>query len=847
MFGLSTLQAQMTINGQDHYGNEWIDYSKQYASIDVESPGYYRVTYSDLLTAGFPINGKSGSGLQLYKNGQPVAISVSTNGTFGSSDYIEFYGEGNDGWIDQFLFRSEADRLNPDYSMYTDNARYFLAYNESNPLRYEDATGILSNLPAKEQYYMHTEELILSESHSGPYVDLNRSLSFSHYQPAEGFGSSESNSFEYNLAANSKYTGSDAPNPYLNVRQGIYFLQHQTEVIVNDTPRLLRNANPSTVDDYNVDLQIGDIVNNVNVKLNGLGVTELHKKSIVAKVGITYPRRLIAENPESFEMELSASFSERYFEIDNYNFTSSTVVIDVTNQRIITPEANGNGIKFLLPASATASQIVIENQRAQSVAVSAKQYVDYKTLSGDYLMITTESLNTGNNSAAQQYKQYRESAAGGSHTVNIINSEDIIDQYAYGTKGHSIGIQNFIREAGSSIDDLDYVFMFGKGLDYASYRKDPAYHLPTWGYPGSDNLLLSDKNRIAPMFKVGRLAVRSPESALQYLDKVKNHEDVSEFGQTVDDKAWMKKIIHLSGGSQNEEDVIFNYLEQMRLIIESSSFGADVHTYKKTSSDEIQTVTSDVIKDDINDGAALITFFGHSSTGTFDFSIEEPSEYENQGKLPVILSLGCHSGDIFAHSFGLSEKFVTEPEVGSIAFLASSGNAQLYAQAILGLELYRNLGEELYSEELGTHTKTAVEYLEESFTADFNFLTLMEQFTVHGDPALDLISFDGPDYTPTIDNVSTQPEQLSSNLDSIDLSFEIFNIGSWTDETLDYMIIHDYEEEVDTFYGTTTTPANSKIVTHRLPVNQVKILGRNEFDIVIDQSQQIAELPNPIS
>ncbi len=843
--GIFALQGQMLINNQEYYGNEWIDYTKEYATIDLDADGYYRVTYSELASAGFPINGKTGAELQLYRNGQPVAMSVSTNGTFGSSDYIEFYGERNDGWLDQFLFRSEADRLNPYYSMYTDNSRYFLAYGESNPVRYEQVNSLLTNLPDKEQYYMHTEELIFSESHSGPYVDLNRQLSFSHYQPAEGFGSPERSAFEWNISANNKYTGSDAPSPSLSIRQGIYFLQHQTEVIVNDTPRMIRNANPSTVDDYSVALQLSDIINNINVKLNGLGQTELHKKSIIAKVGVTYPRRFISDDPESFQMNLEASADQRYFEIDNYNFTSSTVVVDINNQRIITPEPTINGIKFLLPPSSSKTKINIMNQRSQSIDLGAKQYVDYKTLSGDYLMITTEVLNTGGNSAAEQYKQYRESAAGGSHTVNIVNSEDIIDQYAYGTKGHSIGIQNFIREAGNSIDDLEYVFMFGKGLDYASYRKDPSYHLPTWGYPGSDNLLLSDNNRISPMFKVGRLAVRSQESALDYLSKVRNHEDISEYGQTLEDKAWMKKIIHLSGGSQNEADVIYNYLEQMRGIIENSTFGADVHTYRKTSSSEIQTVTSDVIKDDINDGASLITFFGHSSTGTFDFSIEEPSEYENQGKLPVILSLGCHSGDIFAHSFGLSEKFVTEPEVGSIAFLASSGNAQLYAQAILGLELYRNQGDELYNEELGSHTKGVVEYLEEDFTADFNFLTLMEQFTVHGDPALDLISFDGPDYVPTIENVSTQPEQLSSNLDSIDFSFEIYNTGNWTDETLDYMIIHDYEEEVDTFYGTTSTPPYSKVITHTIPVNQAKILGRNEFDIIIDQNLQIDEIPDP--
>lgn len=841
------LNAQMTIEGVDYYGNEWIDYGKQYARIDVEQDGYYKLSYNDLINAGFPIAGKQGSELELYYLGQPVPIRVSNIGLLTSSDYIEFYGKKNDGWIDQFLFDSPEHQLNPDYSMYTDNSRYFLTYGESTVNRYTDATSSLTNLPDLELFYMHTEQVLFTEKHFSPPAIDSRLLHFSSYRPLEGYGSSETNLFEYTIPAGQKYSG-NAPKPTLTIRQGVYFDSRQTLVTVNGSAKLTRNTQQLTVDEYELDLLIGDIVNNVQVKIETSALPTQEQRAVLAKVELNYPRQFVATDSDVFEFPLTASDDERYFEIAGFNYSENTVVLDLQNGLYIKPSPSDTGVRFKLPAGES-TQIIITNEVLTSASVSVQSYEDYSQLSGNYLMITSEVLDNGPESSAKQYKTYRESDQGGGYDVMIVHSEDLIDQFAYGVKGHSIGIRNFSRAIASNIEDLEFIFLFGKGLDYKNYRTDPTYHLPTWGTPGSDNLLFAPEGRIAPIQPLGRISARTPSDALAYLDKVIDYEDISEYGQSPEEIAWMKKFIHLSGGSTaNEIPAIFNFLNSFKNTIENSQFGATVNTYQKTTQDNVETTLSSQIKEDMDDGAFMLTFFGHSSSGTFDFSIEEPGAYQNNGKLPIINSLGCNSGDMFGHSVGLSESFVTEPEVGAIAFLASAGKAELSAQASLGSDYYNNLGNDFYGSKIGHVVYDVMLNLDalimSSTDLNVNYQTVTEQFNLHGDPALQLVSFEGPDYTPTLENISIEPEQLSSNLDSINFTFEVSNLGQWTEETLNYMIIHDYGEDIDTFYGATITPKYSKLVTKRIPINGSKVVGRNEFNVVIDQDDEINEFPS---
>jgi hypothetical protein len=115
-------------------GNEWINYDQQYFKIQVNSDGIFKVTYTQLLQAGVPVNLIDPRWIQIFHKGEEQYIFIQGEGTTGIFDpngYIEFYGKRNRSELDLDFFDDPNNCVNPDYSMYSDTAAYFLTWNNS--------------------------------------------------------------------------------------------------------------------------------------------------------------------------------------------------------------------------------------------------------------------------------------------------------------------------------------------------------------------------------------------------------------------------------------------------------------------------------------------------------------------------------------------------------------------------------------------------------------------------------------------------------------------------------------------------------------------------------------------
>ena len=123
------LQAQMYVNGDTLYGNEWIDYEKTHLKFTVEEQGIYRINFSDIQN-DLP-QGVRGDELRLFNYGQEQHIYVTETGPLSSEDYILFYGVANDGRLDAYLYEDTTKIVNPYYSYYTDKNPYFISYGSS--------------------------------------------------------------------------------------------------------------------------------------------------------------------------------------------------------------------------------------------------------------------------------------------------------------------------------------------------------------------------------------------------------------------------------------------------------------------------------------------------------------------------------------------------------------------------------------------------------------------------------------------------------------------------------------------------------------------------------------------
>src|SRR5829696_3247700 len=110
------------------YNNEWINYNNSYFKFNIAADGLCRISQATINSLG--LASTPAQNFQLWRNGQEIALytSVST-GPLGASDYIEFWGQMNDGKPDKELYRDPNFQLNDKWSLISDSSAYFLTIN----------------------------------------------------------------------------------------------------------------------------------------------------------------------------------------------------------------------------------------------------------------------------------------------------------------------------------------------------------------------------------------------------------------------------------------------------------------------------------------------------------------------------------------------------------------------------------------------------------------------------------------------------------------------------------------------------------------------------------------------
>ena len=137
-----------------------------------------------------------------------------------------------------------------------------------------------------------------------------------------------------------------------------------------------------------------------------------------------------------------------------------------------------------------------------------------------------------------------------------------------------------------------------------------------------------------------------------------------------------------------------------------------------------------------------MSYFGHSSSTTLEFNIDNPQNYNNSGKYPVFFVSGCNAGNFFVfdplrftYNETLSEKFTLAKQRGGIAFVASTHFGIVNYLNIYINSLYRMIGQEHYGQALGVINKEAL-YKMMTLTGfdDYYARLHAEEITIHGTP-----------------------------------------------------------------------------------------------------------------
>ncbi len=875
------------LSAQQTYGNEWIDFDKTYYKIDVAESKLHRIPFNILQQMSLPLEG---SQFKLMYMGQEIPIHVSTNGTFGVNDYIEFYGEKLDGSLDKDLFVQTPYQLHNFYSLFTDTSAYYLTSNTQNEnLRYQSIENNLSNVPPKEEFFTHTVvNAMLNQFFPGNSITnfANEHNYYAEYGDGEGFVSGtvlDGKSISFSSNTPSIYSQGEKAT----IETRIVGWSDDFSKPTDDHHTQVRFNGELYVDTYFEGR--GNISRSFEVPLNLLKESDnimyyeslqdegvIADKFSVSYYTITYPRTFeFDELTHNFTFEI-ANDGDKYLEIKNFGGGNAPLLYDLTHHIRLQPTVTHNGgervYKIFLPQvvngetkrklhlSHSNFQIDPENPPITPSIVSQTQevnFINHTALQnqGNYLILTHPSLMQGNVNQAQRYADYRKSEAGGNHKVILINVEELYDQFAYGVEKHPSSIRNFTNFAIEKWSvKPEYLFLLGKSVSYNFSRTNAAAWsqnlVPTFGHIPSDNWLstLLDNSSYKPQLATGRVPANTPEEVQNYLDKVITYEDIQNSPCTKADRLWSKHAMHLAGGlNLKEEEEYSSYIDGYSDIFEQRMMGGKVvFRYSKASDSVIEAIELD---NSINNGLSIINFFGHSSGPDFNIPLGSPYDFENYGRYPMIIGSSCFTGNIHRNNIegsegSMAENWVLAKDLGAIGYMSSISFGFPSFMDIHVTELYQNMCVENYHTSIGKILQQTILDAEAATNSLKGTRLVSEQFALTCDPAIILNSWEKPELAVTPADVFITPAQLTTNLDSFAVNVVLANLGKATSDSVEILVRRTFPDDSQEIAATKKILMPVYVDTLQMYVQMGEgsfVSGKNSLTVEVDYEGKIEE------
>ncbi len=852
------LAAQMWNGADTLYGNEWIRYDQAYYKFLIANDGLYRISGQALAAAGVPVANIQAAQYQLFAEGREVPVYINTAGPLGDGDFIEFFGKKNKGAFDRHLYANpDAELLNPEYSMFTDSLAYFLTWTAPGTptLRYETIANDLTDLPQKEAYCWIEETAVFANTlvyQTHPVA--GESLIESVFDKGEGFARAFSQISEATFQPQQIYVDSDL-TAQIAVRYFASIADHQLLIKSNEQIVSDQAFSGFFLDTYTFEKPANTLLSTEKVKLEGaLGSSDRYA---LAFASLRYPRRFKFNNVPARLLNIAGNGNPQYLEIEEFAGGSSPVVYDLANGLRLEAVNQNNVYLCKLPAAQGDRPLLIANQQTgvgQITALQPVTFIDYSQADYNFILLSHKKLfaDADGNNWVQAYADYRASAEGGSYNPVVVDIQQVYDQFGYGIHRHPQAIRNLAGFAVQHWSEPQYLFIIGKGQEFRNMRTaaqlnaGQAFMLaPTFGFPGADNLLTATPHSNLPRIPVGRLAAIDAIDVKKYLEKVMGMENPVSNDES--SRSWRKRVVHLGGGgAASEQSQIRNNLNGMAAILENSAMGAEVHSFFKTSSEPVQQSQSEAMRSFIEQGIAIMNFFGHSSPYGFDLSIDDPATYNNEGKYPLVLSLGCYSGQTFVNYRSISEQFLIQEKKGAIAFMATTGFGLSNELNKIGRTLYSKIGNERYGQSLGKAFHDCLRQYDNPANW-VGLRVLLQQFTLNGDPSTKITPLEGPDYKIDPQSLAFNPSRPNAQDDSLTITFELVNLGKYQQDSVRLEILRQLPN------GTQVVAVDKKVIapayrasySFTIPVLGKPAVGFNYFYFQINGDNTAPEWPQP--
>ncbi|MCX2744972.1 C25 family cysteine peptidase [Mangrovivirga sp. M17] len=852
------------------YANDWINPNQNYYKIKVAETGFYNITYEDLRNIGVAIDEIDPRLLKLYFRGeeQSILIKGESDGSFDPDDELVFYGQRNDGSIDQQLYTEPGDQPHQFYNIFTDTAAYFLtsSFDGSLGKRMPTYTGNnTGDLPVIESHKAEALRVFTNQAATGVrYIGDIMLSAFDQGEQWTGTRVRRGQSFDFSLApvASGVTTSS---NPFFTIQlTGRNNRDHNVDIYVGSSPSELSLITTLSFNGFTNSSWSGEIpwslvgpndevvvqitVNNTTTDDVSVSYASLHYTQNADMLGEPSKKFSFARQTtgDAIGIIRNASLVEELFDIT-----------DPDNIRKVSFENIQNDIQFIYDGA------LIERDfyaTSNFLSVPEIQPVSFKQLdlNADYLIISNKLLRVpalDYDDPVEAYASYRASSEGGGYDTMVMNVQTIYDQFNYGQPGPG-GIFNLVKFLHDN-GNLKMIFIAGRALYWFRnyYRNGPItsdggdvlYDLvPTSGFPGSDALYTAylEGNNPYGTIPIGRYPAKDAQDVAVYLNKVR------EIEQLPFDALWRKDFLHLSGGLTENELISFRrYVNDFKVDAESHYMGGKVTTQGKSTNNSIEEIN---IAEAANNGLTMITFFGHSGTVASDIDIGKASDptqgYENQGKYPFMLINGCSAGNLYSSAIAFSEDWLIIPNKGSIGFIAHANLAfSTDLRRYSGLIYDYAFSDSVYvNKSIGeVKAKIEKEYYNSIFPSE-RHLAQIHQMVLYSDPAVHLFGAKKPDYAAISETFSIEDAlggSLNDQSDSISINVAFHNFGTTVKDSINYRITRILEDGTTYFYDDFFRPSilYSDTIAFNIP-NVSGAFGNNIFEITVDSENFVDEL-----
>ncbi|HHP7239566.1 C25 family cysteine peptidase, partial [Longibacter sp.] len=818
---LTTVASQASAQPAE---TDWYDPSAEYVRVAVTEDGVYAVDRSSLEQAGLPPSADP-STFRLFENGSEVPIHLEPNGD------VLFVGQRNRGEDELYAYNGvENFQSSDERSLYTDTTYYWLTWGGPDGIRYQSPTGTTPSVTRSTiRDTLHAEQ-------DRTYY-LGRPFEAEHplYRDAEGYYwrefrhsdtnplalettldvgrrvASASETLDLQIRLNSSSASCHRIEVFADLRSGgsttrtsigeVEWRGYSQEDIVAQIPQDqipatgLRIRLESTNDVFS-DPSCPDPSRNPNYVLFDY-------------VEVVYTRSLASAGGRQHFSAPDAQATR--FQLENLSGSDVTVLQPASSTRWSLSPSGGTASFDDTPPQPSSTYWVSEPSAYRSPdAVLPEATSSWSSLSNgaDYVILTTSGLRE----SAERLADFRRTFNG--FDVAVVKVQDVYDEFDYG-RPTPIAVRRFVHHTQQWTGGAPRFLVIWGDAQYPIYtggeidERRPFWNVSSFGYSPSDTwfaMQYDGPNDWSEVLAVGRIPIRSNAQGDLFLDKIRSYENAP-----VAD--WQQRMLLLAGGTSE--------LEQQRLQNASNGWGElatrrttamgdtlypagmDTLRYYKQINDALDTSFRDSLAVDLERGSGWLNYFGHSAALTWEIVTDPPAEFNNAGRLPFVVSLGCRTGSFAGGRFevkslpSLGEQLVvgTVDENGNprggglnggIAHWGTSALGNLSPSATLNDALVDRVFQDTMRV-LGEAIQVAKADVADSFGSSPTIIRHLLQYGLLGDPATRLAILDEPDLHVTRDRIRIRPSNPTPG-ERMTVDVEIANRGLVPGDSVDVVL-----------------------------------------------------------